>query len=59
MIDLEDDNYVVEHGENFSLDKDQFRKLIEAKFSRNTHYGRQLEQRESVLKHADWSQSVE
>ena len=51
MIDLEldvSDNYVVEHGENFSLNAEQFRKLIEAKFARNTQYAIQLEQREML-----------
>lgn len=52
-MDLEDDNYVVEHGEDFVLDKEQFRKLIEAKFSRNRQYAIQLDERESWLKHAD------
>ena len=52
-MDLEDDNYVVEHGENFNLNKDQFRKLIEAKFNRNRQYARQLEQRESEHNNAD------
>lgn len=47
MIDLEViDNYVVEHGEDFSLNEDQLRKLIESKFARNTQYARQLEMRE-------------
>ena len=49
MIDLEViDNYVVEHGENFSLNAEQFRKLIEAKFARNSHYVRQVEKREAL-----------
>ena len=48
-----DDSYVVEHGEDFVLDKEQFRKLIEAKFSRNQRYARQSNERDSLLKHAD------
>ena len=53
-MDLEvDDNYVVEHGEDFVLNKEQFRKLIEAKFSRSRQYARQTKERESRLKHAD------
>ena len=53
-MDLEvDDNYVVEHGENFELSQDQFRKLIENKFSRSRQYAKQQKERESRLKHAD------
>ena len=52
MIEIEVDNDIVEHGENFSLNTEQFRKLIEAKFNRNTQYARQLEKRE-VLTSAD------
>lgn len=48
-----DDNYVVEHGEDFSLDKDQVRKLIEAKFNRNKHFARQSKPQERWLKYAD------
>lgn len=48
-----DDNYVVEHDANFELSKEQFRKLIEAKFARNTQFARQVKQRESWLKYAD------
>ena len=48
-----DDNYVVEHDENFELSKEQFRKLIEAKFARNVQTARQLNERESRLKYVD------
>ena len=48
-----DDNYVVEHGEDFVLDKEQLRKLIEAKFSRNRRYARQSNERESWQKSAN------
>ena len=48
-----DDNYVVEHEENFVLNKEQFRKLIEAKFSRSRQYARQSKERESRLKYVD------
>jgi len=48
-----DDNYVVEHGENFNLNKEQLRKLIEAKFKRNNVLYRLQKQRESRLKNAN------
>ena len=47
------DNYKVEHGENFDLTKEQFRKLIEAKVNRNKQHSRHSDERESMLKHAD------
>ena len=53
-MDLEvDDNYVVEHDENFVLNAEQTRKLIEAKFRRNNVLYRLQKQREDGLKHAD------
>ena len=52
-MDLEDDNYVVEHGENFVLNEEQFRKLIESKFSRSRQYAIQAKERESKLKYVD------
>lgn len=33
-FDIED-SYIVEHGEDFVLSEDQFRKLVESKFKRN------------------------
>jgi hypothetical protein len=53
MMDQEDDNYNVEHEANFVLNKEQFRKLIEAKFSRSRQYARQVKERESRLKYVD------
>jgi hypothetical protein len=52
-MDLEDDKYVVEHDDNFVLDKEQLRKLIEAKFKRNNVLHRLNKERESGLKHAN------
>jgi hypothetical protein len=48
-----DDNYKVEHGENFDLTKEQFRKLIEAKVKRNENFAKLDYKRESWLKHAN------
>jgi hypothetical protein len=48
-----DDNYVVEHGDNFNLNKEQLRKLIEAKFNRNRRYVKHIEQRESEHESVD------
>jgi len=53
-MDLEvDDNYVVEHEEDFRLNEDQFRKLIQSKFERNKRYALQLDKRESQLKYVE------
>ena len=53
-MDLEvDDNYIVEHEDDFRLTVEQFRKLIEAKVNRNKQHSRHLDERESMLKHAD------
>jgi hypothetical protein len=44
-MDLDvDDNYKVEHGDDFDLTKEQFRKLIESKVKR---YEQLVQQRES------------
>jgi parvulin-like peptidyl-prolyl isomerase len=52
-MDLEvDDSYKVEHNENFEMNKEQFRKLIEDKFTRNGKYARLIKPRESELKDA-------
>ena len=48
-----DDNYVVEHGEDFVLNQEQFRKLIEAKFRRNHRFAQQSNERESKLRYAE------
>jgi hypothetical protein len=53
-MDLEvDDNYVVEHDENYVMNEEQVRRLIRSKFVRNNRTARQLDERESMLKHAD------
>ena len=53
-MDLEiDDKYVVEHDENYVMTSEQFRKLIDSKVRRNIRTARQLDERESRLKHAD------
>jgi hypothetical protein len=46
------DNYKVEHGENFDLTKEQFRKLIEAKVKRNENFAKINFKRESWQKDA-------
>jgi hypothetical protein len=48
-----DDNYKVEHEDNFNLTKEQFRKLIEAKVKRNESFAKLDYKRESWLKNAD------
>ena len=54
MMDLEvDDNYVVEHEDDFRLTAEQFRKLIESKVNRNKQHSRQSDERESQLRYVD------
>jgi parvulin-like peptidyl-prolyl isomerase len=48
-----DDSYKVEHGDNFDLTKEQFRKLIEAKIKRNENFARLNSKRESWQKSAN------
>ena len=48
-----DDNYKVEHGEDFSLNEEQVRKLIEAKFARNNVLHRLVKQRERQVQLAE------
>jgi len=53
-MDLDvDDKYFVEHGANFDLNKDQFRKLIESKVNRYRQFVQQKEQRESEHESVD------
>jgi hypothetical protein len=50
-MDLDvDDNYKVEHGDDFDLTKEQFRKLIESKVKRYQHV---VQQRESEHESVD------
>jgi hypothetical protein len=48
-LDLDDD-YKVEHDDNFVLTVDQVRKLIDAKFERNGRLAELIQMREDLLK---------
>ncbi len=49
MPETDDHNFTVEHGEDYVLTPEQFRKLIEQKFERNNIMYRLPKQRESKL----------
>ena len=45
-FDLEDDYYKVEHGDNYVLTAEQLKKLIEAKFERNSYTAKLFQKQE-------------
>ena len=58
-MDLEiDDNYVVEHGENYVMTQEQVTKLIWEKFERNNVLHRLVGKREALFAESRWQRTV-
>ena len=58
-MDIEiDDNYVVEHGENYVMTQEQVTKLIWEKFERNNVLHRLVDKREALFAESRWKRTV-